>query len=176
MPKPARDVTVDVTLDSLNPTKFTINSSSLPKGPNGDLVFNNDGHDGFKIAFVFTDGTGEGYLFPPNSLVDDAVWSHMGSSCPTAQGNPLVLQPRHINVARNVLTVMNRNKDDVVGAFAYTLRVTKNNGPPYLPLDPGGLNQNGPTTRDVSFRTLAIGGAVVALIAYGLYRLGVFNR
>lgn len=176
MSKPPKDVTVDVTLESSSPIKFSTTSKSLPKGPNEELIFDNNGYDGFKIDFVFIDGTGEGYTFPPNSRKDEAVWSQLGAKCPSAQGNPLVFQPLHVNVARNVLTVRNTNQAPILGPFSYTLRVTTDDGANYLPLDPGGLNQNGPTTRDLSFRTLAIGVGIVALIAYGLYRLGVFNR
>src|SRR5436190_21265221 len=80
---------VAVTLESVNPLQYSIaptGSNPLPT-QNGLLVFDNDGHNGFSIDFTFTDNTNSGYLWPPNNLKGQAVWSKIGTAV-TCPGSP----------------------------------------------------------------------------------------
>lgn len=163
-----RVVHVNVILISEDPLDFCIEPSpagSLPTGPNGELIFRNEGHPGFHIHFNLQDRTGLGYRFPPNSKKNAAVWSQLGSgACPKSE----IWEVFHaIRVDQNpdgttTLVVHNPNPrnpnppPDGQGLFGYTLRVTKDGGSIYLPLDPGGDNQNG-QVRSFSLSYAAIG-------------------
>ena len=175
MPSPW-NVSVDVTLNSINPVSFTIDSKDLPKGSNGDLIFKNDGKPGFHINFNFTDGTGLGYRFPPNKNKDEAVWSQVGSNaCPQSASSDVFHAIGVDEPARLTLTVNNPNPSPAQGKFGYTLRVTNDEGTTYLPLDPGGDNMNGSSRQFSAFAIFAV-VATVAIVAVGLYELGVFGR
>ena len=175
MPSPW-NVSVDVTLNSINPVSFTIDSKDLPKGGNGDLVFKNDGKPGFHISFNFTDATGLGYRFPPNKNKEEAVWSQLGSGvCPQASCSDVFHAIGVNEPARTTLTVNNPNPSPAQGKFGYTLRVTSDEGKTFLSLDPGGDNMNGSSRHFSTVAILAV-VATVAIVAIGLYELGVFGR
>ena len=169
----AKDVSVDVILESDNPVKFHLQSTDLPI-VNGDLIFDNDHHNGFKIQFNLQDQTGKNYLFPPNSKKHDAVFSALGAgACPVANGKPQVFQVVGVDEpACTTLRVQNPNVSPVLGAFSYALQVTKDGGANYLPLDPGGVNQNGPTTFSAALGVVFVFGAVVgSLVTIGAQNL-----
>ena len=142
-PKPDGPWTVEVDVylrSDSNPPEFDIHSA-LECNNDDRLVFNNRGRPGFTVIFNLHDLTGRGYRFPDNER--EAVWSQLGSDCPkTAVAE--VLKPKRVINDGMSLVVKNKNVDEVVGEFTYTLRVT--NGREWRDLDPGGLNQNGHTT------------------------------
>ena len=163
-----KDAHVDVILDSDNPVQFRIEPtppSSLPTGPNGELIFNNNHHPGFNVHFHLRDINALGYLFPKNSDKKEAVWSELGNGvCPNS-AKWEVFEPNHVSAHRLTLTVRNPNPSPAQGPFGYTLRVTKDNGASYLNLDPGGFNQNGSQSISKSKDLLlAIGGAVTGSV------------
>lgn len=149
MPAPkAKDVTVNVTLNSEKPGDFKIEPSpngALPTGPDGELIFRNAGHPGFFVVFHLIDLTHQKYGFPPNSEKKAAVWSTLkANACPGEPGEWAVFEPISVSPDGMNLKVHNANVAPIVGLFSYTLRVTKDGGTKYLDLDPGGSNQNGP--------------------------------
>ena len=147
--------TVSVTLTAVDPVAKTgeyqlqpVGPDPIPVGPDGSLVFENAGHNGFNIDFVLTDQTGQKYAFPPNKQKQQAVSSQMGAidACP-AQGISDVFKVINVGGANNsVLSVHNKNQDEVVGTFSYVLWLTNDNGASYIKLDPGGTNHNGMTS------------------------------
>jgi hypothetical protein len=161
MPGSPKRADVDVILRSDNPLDFDIVPNGLPKGPNGELVFENNNHPGFQIQFHLQDPNGLDYLFPPNSDKEEAVWSKLGSgACPTS-GMWEVFEPIRVVPQRTTLVVHNPNPSPAQGKFGYTLRVT--NGSRWLDLDPGGDNLNGPRyswTAAIAF----IGGVAVGCL------------
>lgn len=145
------DAEIDVTLTSDgNPPQFNV-ESPLPHDDQGNIIFNNAGRPGFKIKFRFYDntngGNGSGYAFPQGANNQDAVWSQLGTSCPST-GAWDIFPQNSIVVTDNgaTLVVLNPNPTPGQGAFRYTLNVMKTGGS-YLPLDPGGINQNGSTAK-----------------------------
>ena len=143
------EVQVDVYLHSEKPHDYTIQSylQSNPSNPE-ELVFCNNGHNGFNVTFVLHDETGKGYGFPTGANKDDAVWSEVGAGlCPADPGAWDVFDKKSITVGGNgaTLKVHNPNPTPAQGQFSYTLNVTTTGGKPYLPLDPGGNNMNGST-------------------------------
>ncbi len=179
----AKKTTVNVTYSGIDPVtgkaNFTIDptgTNPLPTGPNG-LIFVNDHFPGFQISFVLIDNTHQNYAFPPNSKKDLAVSSVMGAGLCPPQGTSDVFKALSVGgTNNNILTVLNTNQDPYVGVFSYVLWITNDGGTTYIELDPGGVNQNGPSVRFslASILILAAAVAVVALVA--LYWLGVFNR
>ncbi len=195
VPGPPKDVHVNVILNSASPGDFRIvpePPGSLPTGPNGELIFENDHHSGFFVYFDLKDPNDLGYKFPPSNKMNDAVWSKLGeNACPDTEVWD-IFDPRSVINKGMTLKVRNTNVGSECGKFCYTLRVTKDSGVSYLPLDPGGDNKNGPiapfmspwiaptvTGAVVGFGTaalvsnsfvaatglmFAIGGAVVGLI------------
>lgn len=151
-------VQVDVYLkdDTTNPPEFRVESAlpSYPEKPGDNiLVFNNNGRPGFEILFHLHDLTGKGYRFPRNR--DDAVWSKIGDECPEMEPDEADRVFRPVRVFEpdgDKLIVENDNEKkrdgNPIGRFRYTLNVTtKENGTgPYLHLDPGGDDMNGPTS------------------------------
>jgi hypothetical protein len=116
-------------------------------------VFNNAGRPGFKVKFRLYDntngGNGSGYAFPQGTNKQDGIWSIVGSSgCPSS-GIWQVFDQNSLAVTDNgaTLVALNPNPSPAQGDFRYTLNVTKTGGPPYLPLDPGGTNNNGSSMR-----------------------------
>lgn len=165
--------TVDVTLESVSPLKYSIVPTGTHPLPsqNGMLVFDNDHHDGFNVHFNLIDKTGGNYRWPPNNLKDQAVWSKVGTSdkCPGSPSKEVFHAVSVDNQTRKVLTVNNPNPKPAQGAFQYTLCVTNNDGKTYLPLDPGGLNNNGPRSAQLLSPTTVfvalVGAAIGATIA-----------
>lgn len=101
----------------------------------------------------------------------------MGAGLCPPQGTSDVFKALSVGgTNNNILTVLNTNQDPYVGVFSYVLWITNDGGTTYIELDPGGVNQNGPSVRFslASILILAAAVAVVALVA--LYWLGVFNR
>lgn len=158
MPGP-RDVTVNVTIKSINPLDFDVvpspnNNPPLPIKATGkpgqpEIEFHNNGHRGFDIRFVLVGDT-HGFFFPPSPK--DACWSQCGSECPTS--TPVwevfepkqVLQPSGSPGERRILIVHNANPPSPPapapqGKFMYNLRVT--DGQDWKNLDPGGDNTDG---------------------------------
>lgn len=152
----SRKVDVDVYIDDpkSKPPIFRVvgspkNNPPLPIGPDRELEFENNGHKGFRIHFNLQGDT-HGFFFPPNSKKREAIWSEFGSEeCPKGpDGVWEVFKPievKKVAQERRTLVVHNKNECEDVGQFLYTLRVTKDKGVTYLPLDPGGNNKNGPT-------------------------------
>lgn len=148
---------VSVTLNSVDLVAKTgkydlvpLGPDPIPVGPDGSLIFDNDHHDGFDIDFVLTDKTGSAkkYAFPPNPKKQDAVSSQMGAvdACPP-QGTSDVFSVINVGGPNNsVLSVHNKNQDEVVGTFSYVLWLTNDGGATYIKLDPGGTNNNGMTS------------------------------
>src|SRR5438270_1753122 len=139
MPSPWKK-SVAVTLETVSPLKYKIEPTGTDKLPtsNGALVFDNDKHPGFDIDFTFTDNTNSGYLWPPNNLKGQAVWSKIGTAvtCPVSPDTE-VFRATGVDKTCTVLTVHNPNPSPAQGAFQYTLCVTNNGGQTYLDLDPG---------------------------------------
>jgi hypothetical protein len=170
---------VEVTLQSVNPLQYSIAPTGTNPLPtqNGVLVFNNDHHNGFDIQFTFIDQTNSGYLWPPNNLKGQSVWSTVGTGnpCPGSP-NTEVFHAIGVDQSRTVLTVNNPNPSPAQGAFQYTLCVTNDGGNTYLQLDPGGLNNNGPTSVSYANSIQVVAVAAVALIAIvALYEFGAFG-
>lgn len=139
-------VDVDVYLDDVtDPQKPRFHLETyLPMDPNGVITFHNRGRDGFEIRFNLIDNTGQGYLFPPPPKKDHALWSRQGRGCPPDNYDRQWHEFEVVRVIEPALeTLVVRNRNETVTEFGYTLRVTNNNGATYIPLDPGGNNQNG---------------------------------
>lgn len=178
VPGKPKNVEVTVTLNSERPKDFTIEPTpkgSLPRGTDDELVFRNEGNSGFWIYFNLIDKTGLGYKFierdnKNNKVVKDAVWSVLGiNNCPT-KGETDILRARNVLNDGMTLKVRNSNVDeDELGPFTYTLRVSKDGGDTYHPLDPGGDNRNGPITMD---RANYFGPLIVGLFLGALATLG----
>ena len=167
IPRPPRDVHINVILNSEKPGDFRIvpePPGSVPMGPGGELIFENDGHSGFFVYFDLKDPNKLGYKFPPNNKMNDAVWSRLGEgACPDTEAWE-IFDPRSVTNQGMTLRVRNTNVGSDVGKFGYTLRVTKDGGASYLPLDPGGDNKNGPIAPFMySWIAPTVAGAIVAL-------------
>ncbi len=170
---PDKRVTVKVVFRSDAPLDFDIESNDLPKDAEGNLVFENHNHSGFQVEFEFVDVNALGYFFPPNSKKSEAVWSKLCAPCPDSACDEVF---KVLNVSHDckTLAVRNANVAPVLGKFGYTLRVTKDGGANYLPLDPGGVNQNGPV-RQTSIALMFISGGVLgSLLTLGAQAL-LFN-
>lgn len=145
-------VEVDVYLqDDSDPPVFQV-VSTLPidnSNPQDELlIFENKGRPGFEIRFHLYDQTGKGYRFPTTE--DDAVWSIIADSgCPMSEAHEVFEPIRVTEPNGTMLVVRNDNSQQAggaIGKFRYTLNVSTNGRAPYLPLDPGGVDQNGPRT------------------------------
>lgn len=142
------EVVVDVYLHSETPGDFTIQSYLQSKPGSDELVFCNNGHPGFNVTFNLHDETGLGYRFPGPPKDQDSLWSVLGAGqCPSSPGAWNIFPANRISVkgGGSAMTAFNPNPAPAQGDFSYTLNVTKDNGAHYLPLDPGGNNQNGNT-------------------------------
>lgn len=135
------DIDVDIHLKKGCPNPQFEIYTSLPTS-NGEIVFKNNHRPGFNIRFNLYDETGEGYTFPPQAKVDDACWSKIGTTCPQSACKD-VFKPLRV-ISGTTLEVFNDNPSPPLGAFKYSLRVTKDGGATYCDLDPGGADQNGP--------------------------------
>lgn len=185
-----RIVFIDVFIDAVSPTlKFRVEPSSknnppLPIGPDNEIIFNNDHHPGFQIHFELLGNT-HGYFFPPTNNKHDAVWSQLGSVCPDTSQVADVFQPLYIvetqsgppgtPVERRTLVVNNRNPSPAQGKFQYNLRVT--NGTDWKNLDPGGGNENGPSSRFTSAdKAMLVGAAVTTGVLSALVTTAALAR
>lgn len=145
-------VEVDVYLDEdTNPPKFRIVSTLPTDTTNPEdpiLLFKNNGRPGFELRFHLYDQTEKGYRFPRDP--DDAVWSTIGEGgCPTSEAHEVFKPIRVTQPNGTMLVVGNDNSErngEPIGMFRYTLNVTKTGSEPFLPLDPGGNDQDGPRT------------------------------
>ena len=137
-----KDAHIDVVLDSEHPTlKFHLESQDIPIGPKSHLNFSNCDHPGFNVIFHLKDPHGLGYLFPPKSDGDNALWSVRGSGvCPSSAAWEIFTD---LKVSPDRKTLKAKNVNAVVTEFGFTLNVTKTGGTPYEALDPGGTNHNG---------------------------------
>lgn len=152
-PKDAWEVIVDVFLNSVGPDgkpDFDVQTCLPIKFVAGDahpqIQFDNAGRPGFWIKFRFFDntngGAGSGYRFPNHDA--DAVWSKVGTSCPTDAVDE-IFPKRYLDVQDGGLTLLafNPNPYPAQDTFRYTLNVSTNGKKPYVHLDPGGRNMNG---------------------------------
>jgi hypothetical protein len=145
------EVDVYVYLHSDAPLDFSVESYLQSDSNSDNLMFYNRCHPGFYVYFHLIDETGKGYRFPQSSNKDDAIWSQMGTSCPT-QAIYEVFDQNKINVKDQgaTLKTFNPNEGTAVGNFQYTLNVSTDGKAPYLALDPGGTNMNGSTRSGAS--------------------------
>jgi hypothetical protein len=153
-PKDAWEVVIDVYLNSVGPApdyqaNFDI-QTCLPTeldgiDPNPHVYFFNEGRPGFNIMFRLFDntngGAGSNYRFPKNK--DDAVWSQLGETCPTAACDDVFPNKHTVVQDATTLVVFNPNQEGCLGEFRYTLNVSIGGDAPYVHLDPGGNNMNG---------------------------------
>ena len=133
----------------------------------GLLKFKNDKHDGFWVHFNLDDDTLADYRFVQSGM--SPMYSVLGDQCPT-QGLWDGFKPH--DVFERTLIVRNKNvllQGKSEERFSFALRVTKDpagNGP-VVELDPGGVNQNGPTKPLSKAALLITGGVVGAVLALG---------
>jgi hypothetical protein len=142
------DVIVDVYLHSEAAGDFDIESYLQSSPPSKKLIFWNNGHPGFNITFNLHDETNLGYKFVGAPNEEDSIWSQLGGTgCPGAPGAWEVFDKTSITItnAGMVMKAFNQNPSPAQGDFRYTINVTKDGGTTYLPLDPGGTNNNGST-------------------------------
>lgn len=176
-----------------NPNKSTINVYVYPGGdPNyqletkllkGDeLVFNNNGRPGFDISFVLANADQTGYYFPDDaSKALAAQKGIIGDGCPTQGMVWDEFTPTGVSADNLTLYVNNKNTKST--DFAFTLFVTEKPHDPkphFLPLDPIGSNQNGPTSRSfaasiLTTTSVSIAIAAIVIIAVALYAFGVIR-
>ena len=157
---------------------FHFETTDLPMGLGNVLYFNNHGHPGFLVHYDLQDPT-HGYLFPeaalfppspPKQNLRQALFSHGQTGCPTAVGQWGQFTAEDVTNSGKTLVVWNKNQTQ--HDFGYTLRVTNDRGATYLPLDPGGVNQNGSRSFSTTTAVAAIGGAVAgSLITLGAQAL-----
>jgi len=176
LPGNPKNVHLKVTLYSEKPGDFTIEPTppgSLPIAPNGDLIFRNDGHSGFFIYFDLVDKSGLNYTFPPDNKKHEAVWSQLAATGCPAEGKTDIFTAKQVSEKSMTLKVRNENIGNDVGDFRYMLRVTKDGGNTFHPLDPGGSNQNGPITAGSRNSPIVflIGAAVGAVAVFGAQAL-----
>jgi hypothetical protein len=142
-------VDVDVYLHSQTPGEHSVESYLQTDPSNDDLVFCNSHHPGFYVHFHLYDETGLGYRFPLPANKKDGVWSQLGTSCPSTgiwdvfDGNKTDVKDQGAT-----LIAFNPNPSPAQGQFQYCLNVSIDGNPPYLPIDPGGNNMNGGTSRE----------------------------
>src|SRR3954451_21841159 len=176
MPTKPRDVHVQVFIHPGDPMgDYHFETSDLPMGPNNHLYFHNCDHPGLHVHYDIQPGTN--YVFPDKSMTNnwrnEALWATSGTSCPTSQPNPQwpTFKAEDIENSGTTLVVHNANgqKED----FWYTLRVTNDGGQHYLPLDPGGTNENGAYRYNVASIGIALVGGAVAgtLVTLGVQSL-----
>jgi hypothetical protein len=148
----AWQVDVFVYLHSPEPGHFTVESYLQSDPENTEkLVFNNRYHPGFDVTFNLVDETGLNYRFPTPDDRENGIWSLMGTTCPSETDHGWeVFEKNSIHVFGDgmALKAHNPNAGDAVGDFKYTLNVGVEGRKPYLPLDPGGTNNNGMTSRN----------------------------
>jgi hypothetical protein len=177
-----KDTTVSVTYSGIDPVTgkaiFTITpigTNPLPTGPDG-LIFVNDHFPGFHISFVLSDATHQNYAFPPESKKKKAVSSVMGANLCPPQGTREVFKVIRVDGANNDTVTVHNPNEKHLGVFSYVLWITNDGGNTYVPLDPGGVNQNGPTKPFYVARVTILAAAVGAVALVGRYLLGMAKR
>ena len=146
------EVDVYVYLHSATPGDFTVDSYLQSDPGSSNLEFYNRHHNGFWVNFLLIDEQDLGYRFPTKENEKDGVWSQLGTTCPTAADPKWeVFREDKTEVRDKGLTLraFNPNVEPALGEFRYTLNVSLDGEPQYLPLDPGGTNHNGMTTVNI---------------------------
>lgn len=171
MPANARDVYVQVFIHPGDPRgDYHFESKDLPMGNGNFLYFYNCGHDGLNVHYDIQPGTT--YVFPNKNINQwdkHALWVQQKGGCPTGPSTWGQFQVTDVAADGSSLTVYNKNPQKET--FWYTLRVTNDGGANYLPLDPGGGNENGAVGAMNSMSlSLAVAGG---LVAGSLLTLGV---
>lgn len=186
-PNPPKEATIDVILQPGSKPPFRFESKDITIGPDNHITFDNDNHDGFILHYRIK-GPNHGYRFPDSSIpknLKEALYVARGTTCPTEECRWGQFEATDVDADGTTLTVRNRNQKAEKGDFAYTLRVTNDSGASYLPLDPGGTNNNGSVgninsyslNTGSNFASYAIGAVVVVVVAaVALYSAGVFGR
>lgn len=143
------EVDVFVYLHSDAPGDFTVESYLQSSPDSSKLIFYNRFHPGFWVKFHLIDEHDLGYRFPLPSNREDGLLSKLGSDCPTIEDPHWdVFEKSSIQIIDSVtLRAFNPNEEPALGDFQYTLNVSKDGKPRYLPLDPGGTNNNGMTSQ-----------------------------
>jgi hypothetical protein len=166
--KPAKDVHIDVILLLGEKPPFKLASKDITIGPDNYIIFDNDkDHDGFMLHYTIKDPN-HGYYFPDSPITNylkEALYSAKQKPCPSRQGQWGQFTAHCVKDGGRTLVVHNRNATGQEGQFAYTLRVTDNAGGSYLPLDPGGLNNNGYTKPNNSSVVAFAAVTALALVA-----------
>jgi len=192
----AREVTIDVTIQSIDPLEFDVvpspkNKPPLPTKVTGkrgqpEIEFHNSGHKGFDITFELQGDT-HGYFFPPDPK--DACWSRCGTDCPKTKEVWDVFEPKQVLEPsgspgeRRILIVHNANPPSPPapapqGKFMYNLRVT--DGSDWKNLDPGGDNTDGSYRSSlntvVTYGAAAVAGIIaIAAVTESLHITNFFS-
>lgn len=156
-----------------------------PIWQNNQLVFQNNGHNGFYVSFKIQPPKNPGdpqYYFPSDANKDLAVSAaplvNPTDGCPpqnAAAWNQF--RPDKVTDSNKTLIVHNPNAPGKQTLFGFTLFVTTNadGSGPYLALDPIGSNQDGPVSIDVwAVALAAVAVAAIALVV--AYQFGLFAR
>lgn len=172
MPNPPRDVHVQVFVHPGAPNgDYHFESSDLPMGKDNFLYFHNCEHDGLYVHYDIQPGSG--YVFPDKTIKQwdkEVLWVQQQTGCPTGPTAWGQFQAYDVTPGGATLVVWNKNPKKET--FWYTLRVTNDGGTSYLPLDPGGGNENGAVRATMSFSLALVGGAVAgSLITLGVQSL-----
>jgi hypothetical protein len=151
-----KDVYVKVFVHKGGPDgDFHFETTDLPMGPNNHLVFRNCDNDGFYVHYEIQGGA---YLFPSDK--DDAVYSQNQLGCPSTKQQWGQFKGWDVQKGGQTLVVWNKNRTSQ--DFGYTLNVSADGKPPFLPLDPGGTNENGSYNMNVASLSLALFGGAIA--------------
>ena len=140
----------------------------------GLLKFKNEKHRGFWVHFNLDEVTLKDYRFVQSGM--SPMYSALGDGCPKSglwDGFvPHDLFERTLIVYNANVLPNGKNEE----RFSFVLRVTKDldRKKDVLTLDPGGINQNGPTQPFSTAALLVIGGVAGALLALGAEAL-LFN-
>jgi hypothetical protein len=143
---------------------------------NNQLVFQNNGHEGFHVHFKLQDAQ---YYFAKGKdmALAAAKLVNPGDECPDQGRKWNQFNEVGLSSDLKVMTVNNPNAPGQKSLFGFSLFVTKdkNGSGPYIKLDPIGDNQDGP----VHYNVWAVATATVitvAIVALGLYAFGFFGR
>jgi hypothetical protein len=163
MPGKPRDVHVQVYIHPGAPNgDYHFESKDLPMGKDNYLYFHNYSHPGLDVYYDIQPGTN--YVFPDKNMTnnwkDEAVWAQQQPACPTAQTQWPTFQAKDVLNGGATLVVHNANPN--IETFWYTLRVTNDRGTRYLPLDPGGGNENGQYSSNLATISLVALGSAIA--------------
>lgn len=159
-----KEVTVKVILQApgSNPP-FKFESSDLPIDENNVIYFSNCGKfKGFMVNYDLDDAANRGFRFP--ELTKEALWVTESGPCPTQACTWDVFEAKKVD--KDGLRLVVKNTNETVQDFAYTLRVK--NATTWLPLDPGGSNQNGGIPLYESFSASMVTGGIVGMTTLAL--------